>query len=215
MVKLYGAVFLGTPRDPALSEAPAHEPTAMMAPLALLAGACLALALAAPLVTPWLAEVVAVVAPGTATAALATVPIATVAAALAALLAAVALALLAARALARRRAARITADATWGCGYAGASPRVQYTASSVSAGVAELFGGLILPRPAPVRCDGVLPAPGAFAAPTPDPVLARVVLPIFALFGRVLPQVRRLQQGRLHVYLLYILVTTLVLMLVD
>lgn len=210
MVKLHGAVFLGTPRDPAHAAHP-HEPRAMTAPMTALALACAAAVLTAPLYVPWLAEVVAVVAPGSDTAALGAVPVLTLSLVLAGL-AATGLALaLVTRRLASARAA--AAAGTWDCGFAAPTARIQYTASSFSDTATQLLRPFTWPRRAAPRIAVVLPASAAFAEAIPEPVLDRLVAPAAARAGRVLPRLRRLQHGRVQAYLLYILVALVALLL--
>jgi len=215
MVKLYAAAFLGSPRTPDAVPAHPHEPLAMLAPMALLAAACLAVALAVPLYFPWLAEVVHVVAPAASTAALAEVPLAPLAAVLGALLIALALAALLARTWARRKAALVTTAGTWDCGYAAPTARIQYTASSFSDGAGRLFGPIARPPAAPVPIDAALPGPTAHAEATPDPVLDRLLTPAFRRLGRLLPPLRRFQHGQLQLYILYVLAALVLLLLWD
>ncbi|PKN55201.1 MAG: hypothetical protein CVU56_22500 [Deltaproteobacteria bacterium HGW-Deltaproteobacteria-14] len=210
MVKLHGAVFLGAARDPAHAAHP-HEPRAMTAPMTALALACAAAVLAAPLYVPWLAEVVAVLAPGSDTAALTAVPVLTVSLTLAGLAATGLAVALAARRLTRGRSR--AAVGTWGCGYAAPTARIQYTASSLSDMATQLLRPFTWPRRAAPELTAALPAPAAFSEATPDPVLDRLVAPAAARAGRVLPRLRSFQHGRVQAYLLYILVALVALLL--
>ncbi|HEX7018965.1 MAG TPA: proton-conducting transporter membrane subunit [Gemmatimonadaceae bacterium] len=96
-------------------------------------------------------------------------------------------------ALLRRRSVR-TAP-TWGCGYGFPTARMQYTASSFAAPLITLFG----------PASGVeehVDATVYHSAPR-DLVLDRAVRPLWARVQRAAERVRPIQQGRLHVYLLY------------
>ncbi len=199
-VRLTGAMFLGSPRSDAALEA--HEaPLTMRAPLVVLSAACLALGVFPAAVASALETVTG--APGV------------VAPFLIALGAPVALAFLAtaltvlALVASTRKSPR---RATWDCGYARPTASMQYTARSLS----EWFTSRLLPRflsPAirlPVL-HGLHPSAGSavFGVNVDEPFTDRVLLPFAARWGVRAMQVRRLQHGRLPLYLLYILVTLL------
>jgi formate hydrogenlyase subunit 3/multisubunit Na+/H+ antiporter MnhD subunit len=212
--KVAGVVFLGRPRGARPLEA--REPGAgVLLPPLVLAGACAAIGLApGAVVPPFLAAGAAVAgAPsGPASAALSAalrdvlrdVPRdAQRIAAFAAWLLFVSLALGGVRwAVLRRR--RVRADQTWACGYGATTPRMQYTASSFAAPLLALFGGL----------SGVAEHRGAtvFHSTPRDLVLDDVALPLWARVQRAALRLRPMQQGRLHLYLLYIVAALLVLL---
>ena len=93
----------------------------------------------------------------------------------------------------RRRSIRSVE--TWGCGYRTPAPRAQYTASSFAAPLAAVFGGLA----------GVHEHRGAtvFHTIPADLVLDGVAFPAWNRLQRLALRLRPIQQGRLHVYLLY------------
>jgi hydrogenase-4 component B len=95
----------------------------------------------------------------------------------------------------------IRTDATWGCGYNAANPRMQYTASSFAAPLLTLFGPL----------TGVQEHRGAtvFHSTPRDIVLDRVVGPVWARVQRSALRLRPIQDGRLHFYLLYLVAAVL------
>ncbi len=107
----------------------------------------------------------------------------------------------------RRGAAPATAaiTPTWGCGYTAPTPRMQYTASSFAAPLLLAFGRL-----ASVRAER---APGAFASHAVDPVLAGLVLPAWRRLRAAADLLRRLQRGRLALYLVYMIAALLALLL--
>lgn len=206
MVKLYGAVFLGTPRQ----GAPPHDPpAAMSAPTRLLAFACVAIALGAAGVAPLLDRAAADFARRPVTSLLELVPLAAVTLTLAALLAA---ALLGVRAFRRRRH---TIAGTWDCGFAAPTPRIQYTATSLSEGVLSSLQRALRPVRAAPRLEHVLPGPASFGVTVPDPVLARGAPLLARLADRTLPWLRRTQQGSVHLYLLYIVAALIALLMVP
>jgi formate hydrogenlyase subunit 3/multisubunit Na+/H+ antiporter MnhD subunit len=106
-----------------------------------------------------------------------------------------------------RRARPTSRDATWGCGYLASTPRMQYTARAF----AELFSTKLLPqrlrpRLSLVMPETLFPKPGAFASTCDDPLTRAVYEPFFARWGDRFARWRRLQQGVLHLYILYILI---------
>ncbi len=165
-VKVVGVVFLGAPRSAAAEGA--HEASRLMlAPMAALAAACALLGLAPGLVAPALERATAVWAgaplAGQPLAAL--VPFGWVSAGALALVAAVALLVLALRPLCRRARLRQPELPTWDCGYAAASPRLQYTASSF----AEIAHRASSPGP----CGRTSNGPSSNASSPPAPPSAR------------------------------------------
>jgi formate hydrogenlyase subunit 3/multisubunit Na+/H+ antiporter MnhD subunit len=98
--------------------------------------------------------------------------------------------------------------ATWGCGYVQPSARMQYTGRSF----AELFAEHLLPRWLRPRVtknlpEGLFPATQVFAAHSPDPVSEDVYEPFFRRWAERFARLRILQQGRVNIYLLYIVLT--------
>jgi hydrogenase-4 component B len=204
-VKVFGVVFLGEPRSEAVARA-GEAPRAMLAPMAALAAACAVLGLAPWLALPALEAALASFDPALAAAPRlgALAPFAALSLAGLALLAAVAgvWTLVAGR---RLRAARRAV--TWDCGYAAPSPRMQYTASSFADGLVSLFRWALRPEVAAPRLGRVpFPPPARFESELPDPVLDRLVLPAARGLARASLWFRWLQRGRLHAYVLYVLI---------
>lgn len=94
---------------------------------------------------------------------------------------------------------------TWGCGYARPTPRMQYTAASFAAPLVVAFGT--------VAGVHVTREPGHFHTHATDVVLDRVVFPLWIRVRTWALTVRPMQQGRLWLYLLYLLGALLVLLL--
>jgi hydrogenase-4 component B len=114
-------------------------------------------------------------------------------------------------ALALQRARPTVSDSTWGCGYVAPSTRMQYGARAMS----EFFtGGLLPARLAPrfsFRAPSGLFAKAArFESETADPLTRSAYEPLFARWADRFARLRWMQQGMLHVYIVYILVTLLV-----
>ena len=97
---------------------------------------------------------------------------------------------------------------TWDCGYARPTPRMQYTARSLS----EWFTTHLTPRflrPAArtLAPAGLYPATSAFATDVDEPFADRLLQPLAARWAARAMRLRWLQQGRLPLYLLYIFFT--------
>jgi formate hydrogenlyase subunit 3/multisubunit Na+/H+ antiporter MnhD subunit len=213
--RLVGAALLGSPRSPEAASAHEGGPL-LLAPLAILAGANAAVALfpgeAVALLIPAAALVLRV--PEAALASTLSPAVSALEGPLRVGLAAlvvtgVALALASRRMLARRD---VRPSATWGCGFAAESARVQYTAASLS----ELALAAIAPRPLrptvhAVPPAGVFPRAARFALEADDPARARVFDPAFHALGEWFGRLRRFQQARLNLQLLYTLLTVLAL----
>jgi formate hydrogenlyase subunit 3/multisubunit Na+/H+ antiporter MnhD subunit len=213
--RLLGIALLGAPRSAEAERA--HEGGPLLAaPLALLGAANVAIAL-------FPVQAIRRVIP--AAAVVLSVPEAELASALSPAAAALSgpmrlgvvalLALAAALTLASRRMLSrrpVLASSTWGCGFSQESARVQYTAASF----AELALGSAVPRAlrpgvhaeAP---EGVFPAGGRLALDGEDPARARVFAPAFVRVAGWFERLRRFQQARLNLQLLYTVATILVL----
>ncbi len=96
---------------------------------------------------------------------------------------------------------------TWGCGYLEPTPRMQYTGRSFSEAMAEhVLPRSLRPRMRVHRPLGLFPARSDFLAECPDPIESRVYSPFFGRLAGRFTQLRVLQQGRLNIYLIYVLV---------
>jgi hydrogenase-4 component B len=210
--KALGAVFLGQARTAAGAQA--HEVGASMkAPMFVLGALCLVIGLAPPLMAPVLDRATAawvagwnVSLPPVAQVA----PLRTIASSSCALLAAV---VLAGAWLVRRTGAAPGGVGTWDCGYVAPSARMQYTASSFAQMLVALFAWALRPSLRRPDVRGTFPTPQRFESHVDDAVLDGALIPFVSLVGRGFRWLRWVQLGRIHVYLLYILVTV-VLMLV-
>jgi len=211
-VKVVGVVFLGEPRTEGARAA--HEaPRAMVAPMAVLAAACAVIGLApGAVLTPlrnaaaaWARVDPALLEEATARAASGAARVSLAAALL--LLAAAGLALLRRRRLAAHPAP--AAVATWGCGFAAPTPRIQYTGSSFAALLVSRFGWVVRPRVHGTPPTGTFPAAAAFHADVPDAVLDVVLLPAARAYRWAATQVRGLYRRRVQFQILLILATLL------
>jgi formate hydrogenlyase subunit 3/multisubunit Na+/H+ antiporter MnhD subunit len=95
---------------------------------------------------------------------------------------------------------------TWGCGYVRPTPRMQYTGRSFSEMLAEhLLPRFLRPRTKRQAPRGLFPSKSDFGSETPDPVSAKVYEPFVRRWAERFARLRILQQGKVHVYLVYIL----------
>jgi formate hydrogenlyase subunit 3/multisubunit Na+/H+ antiporter MnhD subunit len=205
-VKVVGVLYLGTPRD-ALATAAGEPARGMIRPLVALAAACVAIGILPIAVVPPALRVGALVAgigwgaAGTelqldAAAGPATVFTVGLAATLVAAWALYA-------AFARRH--RSLETATWGCGYAAATPRMAYTASSFAAPLLGAFRSV-----AGVRTERTA---HALVTHVMDPVLDRVILPAWHGVRAAATGLRPIHRGGLSLYLLYVVAAVVTILL--
>ena len=104
----------------------------------------------------------------------------------------------------RRRRPPVPAE-TWGCGYAEPTPRMQYTASSFATPLLASFGSVA----------GVHESRhgGAFETHASELVLDNVALPLWSVVQGLAARLRPIQQGRLWIYLVYLMAALLLLLL--
>jgi hydrogenase-4 component B len=107
----------------------------------------------------------------------------------------------------RRRGRRRPKQPTWGCGYAYGEPRMQYTASS--------FGAPLIAAYRPVAGVRVERTPSAFRSHPVDLVLDGGVRPLWHGLRWTAERLRPIQQGRLPLYLLYVVATVILLLLLS
>jgi len=207
--KAVGSVFLGVDRGP--HAARAHEVTAAMRwPMAVLAGACVAVGLfAGPLVRtlPGAIHSVARLPLGVATRELA--PVADSLVSIAELgvgvAAAALLFVLLRRVLLRHRPIR--REPTWGCGYANPTARMQYTSSSFAQPLVDLVSPLLRTQRREPQLVGLFPVKSSFSSETPDLFRRSLFDPIFRAVARAARLARGLQSGSTHLYVFYMVLT--------
>jgi NADH:ubiquinone oxidoreductase subunit 5 (subunit L)/multisubunit Na+/H+ antiporter MnhA subunit len=103
------------------------------------------------------------------------------------------------------------AVATWDCGYARPTPRMQYTASSFVEPVTTLFAAVLRQTREVIKAEGLFPKRAAYESSTPDPARDVIYRPSATGVDRTLVRLRWLQHGRINLYVLYIAVTLVVL----
>lgn len=200
--KVFGLSFLGQSRlaNPVtLQEAPAS----MLSGMALLLAACLWIGLAPATLLPLLANGLtawpqATAGQPVALAALAPAGAISVAALLLILL------LGGVAALSCRRSQPAAVGPTWGCGYLFGNSRMQYTVSSFSQIIGELFHWARLTRIHGENPHGLFPGLARKSTRTPDAVLDLLVLPACRHSARFADRTRHLlHHGILNLYVLY------------
>ena len=214
--KAFGIVFLGAPR----SQYPAtpHEPAASMRlAMVLLSGVCISIGLGGP----WIVSSPG--APGSlnllagmddvnlsANLSQAAVPLRYIVA-VTGILAAVLLVLIGLRRwLLSGRS--VTQGCTWDCGYVVPSARMQYTASSFAQPITNIFHRFLGFRQ-DYRIDGGLfPSQAQMSSHARDTFLQDVYKPAFGGIEWISFKLRWLQHGRIQLYVLYIVVTLLIVM---
>lgn len=211
-VKVYGAVFLGTPRSE--HAAHAHEASALMlGPMAVLVACCLLIGVAPLLVAPVLTAAVNAWAPeisasGNPLTSLA--PFAWISVMAMLLLGGIAVAsVVLVRLLSR---GRVDAAPTWGCGYADPTRRMQYTSSSFAQMLVGLFAWALWPNRHAPKDSTLFPITTAFHSDVPDAVLDRGILPTFRLSARVLKWFRVFQHSSIQLRILYLVLTLMALL---
>jgi NADH:ubiquinone oxidoreductase subunit 5 (subunit L)/multisubunit Na+/H+ antiporter MnhA subunit len=201
--KVVGVMFLGTPRSDR-TQGTGEAGAGLLAPAAALAAACVLLGLLPTLVLPALLRVGALVAAQPADTSAVTLAGVMQDAGRVSLFAALVVATLAVlwagRALMLRRRI-VRRGPTWACAFEPVTPRMQYTASSFATPLLHVFG----------RLTGVHTFRGATVLHTvaSDPVLEGALAPIWRRARDQALRLRAIQHGRLRLYLLYVVVTLL------
>lgn len=210
--RFFGIVFLGQGRSERALQA-TEAPLSMTLPLGLLALLCLAAGLAAPFMLLLAAPGAAILA-GSADGALlagasATLQKLTLSTGL--LVAAVALVALVRRGLSGR--APKDEGPTWDCGYVNPTARMQYTATSFSRPLTDLFSPPLRTGFRGHRPEGLFPEPVFLSTETPGTGGDGLFRPLFRAIDRLLAPLRLLQQGRVQLYVLYIALTLVALLI--
>ena len=209
--RIVGLVLLGTPRSDQAADAHEASPW-MLGPMAVLAAICIGLGVAPQVACQLIHRVVQEIG-GTSAAStdfellsqglsLSTIGWSNVGLWIAVM---VVFALLSIRVL--RQRAQVP---TWGCGYVRPTPRMQYTSRSFGELMVQLMPRPLRPRVRLKRPEGFFPTRSMFQAESPDPVSRSIYEPFFARLANRCAQLRVLQQGQIHVYLAYIVLTVVV-----
>jgi hydrogenase-4 component B len=207
-IKVCGVVVRGAPRPQAAEKTRECGP-GMRGAMAVLAGCCLAIGLAPALLWPVLMRVSAVwfglaIPPD--------IPNRLTPLGTAHVL--IALPALAAGALTYRLLRQRTARGlTWDCGYAGPTPRMQYSAESFAGIITGWFDWILRPEVHADQPKDFFPARASRTSHTPETVLERIVGPCGRAILRLSDLARGFQHGRTQAYIFYLCAAILALTL--
>lgn len=101
---------------------------------------------------------------------------------------------------------------TWDCGYTLASSRIQYTASSFAQMITAMFGWVLHQKIHNPEVHGLFPKNAKMDSHVNELVLDRIILPLYSFVERLFGWFRRFQHGITQHYLIYILITVIVMM---
>ncbi len=213
--KLFGLAFLGTSRS---EDAEQLRPAGrlMVLPLVVLAGACVLVAILAPLFVPLLAPVIGVPARVSSNSVADVLTENASSWEMVIVMSGVFIAILLALILFRHfllRNREVGSQGTWGCGYTAPSSRMQYTASSFSQPIVDMVGALIGNQKQTPHIEGYFPQNvPEMKSETPDLTKKRFYVPLYGSIQALLARLRWLHHGRVHYYVLYVAITLLVLL---
>ncbi len=212
-VKVYGAIFLGSPRTKSAEQA--HESSRLLLlPMLVLSVLCIIIGLFPGLVVPVLEQTISVwLSPETITPLTihigTFVPLPTLSTLAIVLSLAIGLSSLffGIKYASNKRAG------TWDCGYARPTARMQYTASSFAQSLVKLFSWVLKPDTHKPDITLIFPVTGTMESEVDELVLDRTLIPVFQGMKKIFKWFRRFQQGQTQAYIFYLLVV-LVIMLV-
>lgn len=207
-VKVFGAVFLGLGRTNAAREA--HEtPLTMRGPMVILAACCAVIGLAPVAAAPVLDRVIANWSDRTDLLNLSEVAPLGLISGFALLLAC----FIAAMGMLFWRARKASNKAgTWDCGYARPTSRMQYTASSFARMITAMFGWVLRPRIHYSEPKELFAKTSDVESHVDELILERLLIPFARRVERWFGWFRRFQQGMAQQYVLYILITVILML---
>ena len=209
-VKVYGAVFLGNPRSHFAMHT--HEsPFSMRVPMIVLGGICVLIGVAPVLVDSSICSAIAIWSPEIELKQLSlnsVAPLFNISIMAVVLVAGIVGATFVV--VFRKRVQ--PSVGTWDCGYTRPSNRMQYTASSFAQSIAILFQWVLRPSEHKPHLVSTFPESTKMSSHVDEIVLDRCLIPAGKVIGRWASWFHRFQQGLMQHYILYILIT-LVLML--
>lgn len=206
-VKVYGVVFLGSPRSSAVASAQ-EPPLTMRSAMAPLAVACVGIGVAPFLVARLLEHAVRTwggesLSPVRAADIEAWVPLGWLTFLGLALILSIGVLFLRFSRVWGRSTAR---SVTWDCGYAAPTPRMQYTSSSFAKILVDQFSWVLHPKGEQPQIRGFFPTTVKRHSWVEDRVLGEIIHPLAKALERLCARLRPLQQGKLQAYLLYVFI---------
>ncbi len=96
---------------------------------------------------------------------------------------------------------------TWDCGYGTPTQRMQYTATSFSKEIILLGRHLLFLQVKKTPVSGHFPTQSSWHQKIPESLFSRVYTPLVKNSARMLSKLKWIQDGRMHMYILYIALT--------
>jgi hydrogenase-4 component B len=214
MVGAYGTVFLGAARSDRVAHA--HESSAsILAPMMATAAACLTIGLAPKFVVPMLQKAAGVAVPELAATGDTTLSALVPLDGLSQVLWILTVLLIFGFVMLKHRMTQVEVrhGATWGCGYAAPTPRMQYTPTSLSQMLMSLFGWALRPSEQRPAIRELFPTQAAYDVRVDDVVLDDAMRPAASKAADRILWFRWMQQGSSQAYLSYVFVILVVLFL--
>jgi hypothetical protein len=112
--------------------------------------------------------------------------------------------------LLRKRSIR--REPTWDCGYVFGTRRMQYTGSSLSQPIIDLFSGILNTKKRDRFPEGYFPVEARFSTETLDAGNERIYKPVFSRGTSLLARFGILQRGRIQTYVLNVVIALVVLL---
>jgi len=103
----------------------------------------------------------------------------------------------------------------WGCGYLRPTPRMQYSSSSFGAMLVSWFRGALCPKVERREVAGLFPEEASFQSHVPEAALERIYLPFLEYLYLKSAPIRKLQHGKLNIYIFYTFLTLVLLMVLT
>ena len=209
--KAFGIVFLGGPRSPG-HVAQSEASPLMTVPMIICASLCCIIGLAGPLAAGRAAQVVVSVFGIQSPSGLNAVSdllFKVSGVSLLLIIGAVAMTIIRNLLLQKRS---VRTSVTWDCGYTAGTSRMQYSASSFAQPITDLFAFFLRTKKRVKMSAGYFPAEAHLETETPDVGNERLYRPLFIFVKALLSKFGVLQQGRIQVYVLYLVVALLVLL---
>ncbi|MDO5575756.1 MAG: proton-conducting transporter membrane subunit [Fibrobacter sp.] len=104
---------------------------------------------------------------------------------------------------------KTTVSGTWDCGYASPTSRMQYTGTSFVQPLTDFFSTLLKSRKSISVQDDLFPKSGQFQNEVNDTLLTYIFEPFFRGTVRAFSKLRWLQGGKMHIYVLYIVIAVI------
>jgi hydrogenase-4 component B len=200
-VKVYAAVFLGSPRSETIK--PVHEsPAVMLVPMGVLAFLCVGIGVLPQFISPIIESV-------TNQSILSEIiPLKTLSAISFGFL--ISIVVISFGVILRTKNRKKVV--TWDCGYANPTSRMQYSAASFGNGITSLFGWLLRPQEHKPTLTEVHPSHATLESHVNEVVLDRLLIPLFHKIKSIFSWFGRFQQGESQSYILYIFIAVLILL---